>query len=73
MSLQNTADSKQDSKAALALVSARPGGTNTTSKDDGLQRVKDLIELHGKAKSAQAGGIDQDLQQARESVAALMK
>ncbi|QIW96391.1 hypothetical protein AMS68_001909 [Peltaster fructicola] len=61
-----------DQNAALALVSARADGPKTetlSEKDADLQRVKDLIELHGKVKSRQAAGIDQELNQARAAVA----
>ncbi len=63
---------QQDPAAALALVSARPGGTSspaaTDETDPDLKRAKDLIELHTTVKMAHQDGTDKALNEAREAV-----
>ncbi|KAK4987941.1 hypothetical protein LTR50_004278 [Elasticomyces elasticus] len=71
----------QDPAAALALVSARPPPTTTTTSDAeqraetgqeatdaDLRRAKELLELHSSVKLAHRGGVDRELEEARESV-----
>ena len=72
----------QDPNAALALVSARPGGTHAQSATNGatsededpdLKRAKDLLELHATVKMAHQDGIDKELNEDREAVAKVLR
>ncbi|KAK4985132.1 hypothetical protein LTR66_008262 [Elasticomyces elasticus] len=71
-----------DPAAALALVSARSRPTTTTTTADAeqraetgqeatdadLRRAKELLELHSSVKLAHRGGVDRELEEARERV-----
>jgi len=74
--------SRQDPKAALALVTARvtDGGTAQTETmsrhedhDPDLHRAKDLVQLHAEVKVAHQDGTEKELNEARAAVAKVLR
>jgi hypothetical protein len=70
----------QDPKAALALVSARPGATEgingsteRNDEDPDLKRAQDLLALHSTVKLAHQDGVDKELSEARKAVKQVLR
>ncbi|KAK5134360.1 hypothetical protein LTR08_006540 [Meristemomyces frigidus] len=66
-----------DPKAAMALVTAKPGEASTAQRepltgndesDADLKRAKDLLWLHAAVKVAHQDGTDKELNDARKAV-----
>lgn len=62
----------------MALVSARTAArqqtqSSTDPRDPDLKRAKDLLSLHATVKLAHQDGTDEELNDAREAVARVMR